>query len=222
MAAILVASAAAAGARTWRAPYKGENEWGSITGTTYGCRALLSFLNSPFFNLTTGKGYVSAQSSAKSCGGAYSLAAASGAVSLESALFTTTAGLHHLKFSWTTSYAFTIGAVRGNSTQTAYASVEAYAYGWLFDETNHSTLYTTAHNFQFNSTYSGTVSGSFAGLHLWSWVNATLAAGHNYSWDGEFIVSAYSYVTPGKSTAAASINAGTGGRSATLLSVVMS
>ena len=204
----------------WTKPFSGTS--GALfSNVTSGCGVKISVPVQPFFNLTTGKATASAKATAKSCGSANSSAESTLSMGFQSLEFTvSSSGNYHLKATGVLDFRINLTASSGFLQFAGAAYAAGFGFTYLDDRTNGTV---------FSPTYSSNVSGqntrgteaTTIQVTLTAYLNATLAAHHEYLFALGFYISASAFVTPGSSTASASVNMGKSGMHATLSSVIL-
>jgi len=195
-----------------------------FTGTAYsteqanfnGCGGTASWARNPFFNLTNGHAYATAQSTQPSCKHSSAYTDTYASVQFESAAFVLASGHHSIKLKWTVSFSFDLVATPGPSPQTAFAYGDVFATAYVYDATNSTFIDATHTTYLAYSTSNGSLVQSFSGVRLLDFVNGTFATGHSYQVVAYFEVYVEADVGVGSSTASSLFNAGTSGKVATL------
>jgi hypothetical protein len=205
--------------KTLKAPYAGapasEAEW-----NTLGCGAKGSVPITPTFNTSSGALKASASASVKSCGSVNSSAYAVAIGGLEStASFTTGTGKYTVTVDWSVKINVSLAATTGGKGQRAEAFAVVEGIAELFDAKNNSYL-------DFAANLSGFLNSSTPTTHTYSYkfsLSATLnlVAKNTYSVETYVEVLAAADVTPGASSASASINMGSSGNQGKLTSIVI-
>jgi hypothetical protein len=207
--------------KTWTAPYT-ASQFGILIASLGGCSSV-GLQVSPFFNVTSGLAYVSDNASARSCPGTNSTVFWEMDAVLESAAFTTTTGVHHVKASWSLNFVVDLAAHRGKTSQNATASYELAASLELVDLTTDTDVIGNITNALFTHTiYTGTYSHTYLKDPVTSYFNGTLSKKDRYAFEAYVFNDLDVSVTPGSSSASASVNLGSAGNDAVLKSVTMS
>jgi hypothetical protein len=201
------------------APYSG-----TVTISTQpnpsGCNASAKFPVKPSFNLTTGLASVSEKAAASACPPLADSSSTEGAsVGFTSSPFTSKGGFQHLKLALTLDFSAKLVASPGSSTQTVWARFYVIASFTVYDQTTSTTLATNSSQQIEVTIYSGTYAHTYSHAHLFSYVNATLVTSDSYYFVAQIEDITTVYMTPGTSTASASLNMGSGGRSGDIASV---
>jgi hypothetical protein len=208
--------------KTWSAPYTGGAGFSLIIGTTDGCSAV-GLPVPPSFNTTTGVGYLSSNGSARSCPGVNSSLLWEMDDVLEGPSSTTTTGVHDLKASWGLNFAVDLAAHRGKATQNATASFEVEIILELVKLTSSQSLPGTTNSTLYSqSIYTGTYSHTYRKVPVTTDFNATLSKKAHYAFEAYVYSEIYLFVSPGSSSASASVNMGSAGNDVVLKSVTMS
>jgi hypothetical protein len=201
-----------------KAPYSGSN-YGWEDSYFAGCNGNVTWARSPFFNLSNGHAYTNAQVSQPACASTFSYTEAYAGAELITTSLSLPAGHHSVAAHWTASYSIDLVASPGPSPQTASATAELYAAGYIVDQTNDTYIYATYTTYLDHEIFSGSQVASFHGAKLTAYFNYTFVAGHSY----EIVVYIQSFVeaniSAGASTASAEVNTGTSGKSSTLVSI---
>ena len=223
---LFVGSAAAAPAIsaastvTYKAPYSGA-AYGTINDYSTGCGVAMSAPVLPVMNLTSGYAFESVKASARSCGGQNGTGNVQAVESFFSSTFNaTTKGLHRWTSEWVANFSVKLKATPGGPTQPAMAGFAVNANFQLIDTTNGSEFFPSTVPIVELYISTGTYSHSYAHLHQVVQLNVTLAKGHTYLFIAEMSIYVYVAVSPGASTASASVNMGSNGRNAFLESVI--
>jgi hypothetical protein len=209
----------AAASKSWSAPYTNGTQFGILFGSTGGCSSV-GLSVSPFFNTTTGHGFLASNASARSCPGGNSSALWEMDAVLESPVFTTTTGAHHLRVNWSLSFAVNLSAHRGGVHQNASAYYEVGAFVQLVNTTTDTDVAGVEYQPIFtDALYSGTYSHAYHKVAVTSYFNATLSKTQHYVWEAYVYCDLFTFVTTGSSSAFASVNVGSGGNTAVVKSV---
>jgi len=204
-------------------PYAGtsnSNEFGQLSGSGGPlCGVTQKFPTTPFFNLTTGHANVSANATSRSCGPGTSFASPEESAGVATANFTTTSGLHHIKATWILDFSVKLRATPGSASQSALAYILITLQLYLFDATNFTVVTQNNSPYLDYSISSGTFDHNFNKITETLFLNATLVSGHEYSLATNVYLNAYAGASPGHSSAFATGNMGSGGRSAYLSSL---
>ncbi len=204
------------------APYSGSEEGVVFTGFS-GCGVTGSAPAQPFFNLTNGHGYANATAAAHSCGSTGSSVFADALPEFMSNVFVTTSGHHHFRANWKLDFSVHLSARPGNSSQLASAGLQVTVDLSLLNLSSGKSIYRSNFPVALEQTISsGSYAHTFSNVRESVYLNTTLSAGDAYSFETDVEVGVYLSVSPGSSTASASVNMETGGRSANLLSVTVS
>jgi hypothetical protein len=183
------------------------------------CGVSGSFPVMPFFNLTTGHFYETATAKAQSCGPGSSFAYPEADAGFISNNNTTTSGLHHIKANLIADFAVSLVATPGSTTQSAEAFFIETTELYVIDATNGSAWENYNGPYVVVQITSGTFHHHYIGLHQTVELNATLVKGHEYYFGVFLNIGAYAGVSPGDSTAYATINMGSFYKNAVLSSV---
>ena len=189
------------------------------------CKVTGKFTMPPVFNLTTGVESLSEKSTAKSCPSAlgYGYETTAGDAAIWTPAFHGVSGLYHVVVKWKVTWSATLVASLGPThTGSAHASVFLVGILYLYDATNLTYLPATSSWGAFNVTFNGTLVVHHTAM-VTIYLNQTVNSTHTYhiaTWiDG----STMSYAaSSGPSSASASLNMGSAGNGAKLLSIVRS
>jgi hypothetical protein len=127
--------------------------------------------------------------------------------------------VHHIKATWDFDLSVKLVATPGSPSQTADAYFLIVPQLYLVDLTNGSLFNADNSPYFLHAITSGTYSHHYPKIALVLYLNATLVKGHIYEFGVFQYLDVYAGVSPGTSSAYASANMGSGGRSAFLASV---
>jgi hypothetical protein len=198
-----------------KAPYSGTNSGSEVARFGGVCAGTSSFARSPVFNLTHGRAYTVAEAQMPGCASSASVLAYESA-GFASATFTLPSGHHSIKAKWTVSFSIDLVATPGPTPQSASAYVDVNVDDYVYDETNNTYIGPTHIPSLDYSISTGSYVKSYTNQVLVAYANGTFASGHDYEVSVVITVIAYASVTGGASSASAKVNAGTGGKAATL------
>jgi hypothetical protein len=198
-----------------KAPYSGYAV-GELTASDGGCGRSLSIPVLPAFNLTTGIANESAATSAHSCGTADSYISVELLAGLESATFTGKGGLQHLKATWVLTLTAKVKDAPGPSPQFVTAGFVVSGLLYIIDLTNGTEWTSSSPSVSYIFTGAGSLSHTYSKVHVTAYLNATLKASHTYSYAVLVATSVGVNLTPGTCAGSASVNMGSGGKSASL------
>ncbi len=223
--ALMVGSAAAApsalaATTKYTAPYTGYG-FGGVDLLPIGCGQTASASVLPQFNLTTGKAVADAKDSSKSCGSANSSVEIVLYAEYGSNDFKTSSGVHNLTATWSLTLKVNLTAKSGGSGQVAESFFAADAETYIFDETNSTEFSSTTPAVLDDFIESGSYSHTYSSVKAQSWVDAKLVKSHTYAIGVDLIIYIATGVTPGKSTATASLTMSGGKDAATLKSITL-
>ena len=208
-------------ATTDKAPYSGT-EAGFVFLETAGCGTTSAVPVLPSFNLTTGYATESVQETARSCGSHNGSAEVEAEAEFLTASFAVTTGLHRITINWVENFSVKLAATKGSSgTQTAEAGFAGFENAELVDLTNGSAVQASNVPEITNYIQSGSYTHVYPRLHETSYINATLSSTHSYELIVDVTASVFVFVTPGASSASASMNLGSAGREAQLASILI-
>jgi len=224
-AALLVNTASAASLATpatkitYKAPYGGISGTG-FGGVSSGCGLAATLLVYPFFNLTTGVGTESDKVTAHSCGTANGTLSLDSSTGLNGTTFTTTTGLHHFVANWVLTFSVDLVATPGGASQSALAYYIVLGGLNVFDTTNNMTYRAGQADVPGLTHYitSGTYTRTFTKVHETTYLNVSLVSGHMFRMQVGVAVVLYLSVSPGSSSASATVNLGSGGKHGVLTS----
>ncbi len=224
--ALMVGSASASPAALatttkYTAPYPGYG-FSGVDLLPAGCGQTASVSVLPQINLTTGKAIADAKDSSRSCGTANSSVELVLYADYESGEFTTTAGVHNLTATWSITLKINLTAKSGGTGQLAESFFAADAATYIYDETNSTEFGSTTPAVLDNFIESGSYSHTYSSVKAQSWVDAKLVKSHTYAFGVDLIIYIATAVTPGKSTATASLTMSGGKDGATLKSISFS
>ncbi len=204
------------------APYSGEG-YGEVGVFNSGCRLTDSTPVDPVVNSSSGWAEMSGKVTAGSCGASNSSTEVTLFGGLDSnATFQTTNGVHTLTSRWVIDLSTHLTASPGGPTQNATAELIVYPYMYLADLTS-GAVYMGSQPFAiYENVSSGSFAHTFAHVHTSSSIVTTFVRSHTYEFGVGIEVELVASVTPGTSSASASVNMATGARGAELLSVTLS
>lgn len=218
------AAPVAFGTVVYHAPYAGKPVTGSFMQSV-DCKVSGSYPKMPAFNRATGLEQVSVKSSARSCpsGLGYGWEDTTGSAGDWTPSFHGISGAYHVVVKWKVTWSATLKANLGpHFTGAAHSTLYLVGILYLYDGTNLTYLPATSTWSAFNATYNGTAtfhSSVVATMYL----NQTVILGHTYNIATWIDVSSYAYASSfGPSSASASVNVGTLGNGAQLLSITRS
>jgi hypothetical protein len=199
-------------------PYSGSAFGVMILGTA-GCAAAGAIPVIPSFNGTTGVALASGKVAVKGCGPGNDTADMTLGSEWDSSSFTTTTGLHNLSSHWLLNFTVSLEANPLGTGANAVAEFSLGVYVSLYDSTNNTT-YTGHPGLVASKTiYSATYSHTYKKVSADSYLDLKLSKTHHYEWLADVVFTVFAFATTGPSSAMASVNIGSGGREATLLSV---
>ncbi len=214
------ASPASGGAAVrYEAPYSGTVDL-SFGSQGSGCHQSAHFPVPATFNLSTGIGNASEQSSARSCGTANSTGQAVSFFGLLSGSFSAHSGVNHLKAVWAVNFTVHLSSTPGGSGQMAAAWFWVVGFILVHDLTNNTYFFPTWSGYVYYGIFTGVYSHAYK-AHISTFLNATLSPHHSYTFETQIEDITVAFVWPGASAAYASMNMGTGGRDAVLVSYTL-
>lgn len=213
------AAASSSGSVTLKAPYGGQG-LDSASWATTGCGTKFSLSPLPDFNTSKGTFEGGLAASARSCGSSNSSLFGEIEGSLGTAEFSVAAnGTYRVTVHWRLSYTVSLAATAGSASQFAgsYGLVGAYA---VVDDLTNGSAYTVGGNDSYYGSSTNATSTHCAYTVTYS-SSIPLITGHEYIVVAGVYAEVNVFLTPGHSSASASVNMGKSGDKASLTSIVI-
>jgi hypothetical protein len=196
-------------------PYPGT-PYNALEWVELGCSTMKDPVH-PFFNLSTGHARASVATTLRACGPANGTSVVLADAAFQSLPFNRSAGVHYLTGHWVLNFAVNLSVHRGNLSQQASAEFQVAVAFSIYDATAGTNIGGTDVMGIVNHTIThGTYVHTYTNVHLATYFNATYNSSHTYI--GYVLVQVLEELTvgPGASTASASVNMASGGKSAYL------
>ncbi len=213
------AAASPSGSVTLKAPYGGQG-LDSASWATTGCGTKFSLSPLPDFNTSKGTFVGGLSASARSCGASNSSLFGEIEGSLGTTEFSVAAdGTYRVTVHWRLAYTVALAATTGGASQFAgsYGLVGAYA---VVDDITNGSAYTVGGNDSYYGNSANATSTHYAFPVTYA-ASISLVAGHEYIVVAGVYAEVNVFLTPGHSSASASVNMGKSGDKASVTSIVI-
>jgi hypothetical protein len=208
----------------YTAPFHGKTGVGTIL-QSIDCKVTGSFTKAPVFTRSSGLEQLSEKSTARSCPSAlsYGWETVTGDAAFWTLPFHAPSGLYHVVVKWRVTWSAKLVASLGpTNSGSAHASSFLVGVVYLYDSSNLTYLPGSNSWGAYNITYNGTVTLHSTAL-VTLYLNQTVRSSDIYNIATQIDVSASAWAAAfGPSSASASVNLGTAGNGAKLLSITRS